>query len=331
MSSSNRAMYPVRDADREGVPKKTVQNMDNTCPCGVKCCYESIRGEGMDKLREYQQLVSEVKDYVLLAHGGRQPFQGYSSCDAVNLWTFWQGRSVMADGTVCHHLSARILLVGRDWGDVEKNSACIESIQALQEGHSQRYVTKKIYDGTKMSNPTDERVRRLFAVLGYDVTASAQDDSKNQDLFFTNIFPCFRSGGNTGKLLRKSPALEREYFRRLVELLQPEAVLCLGKDAYQEVRRALGSPVQGKELKPYGRYVERDCGVPVDVGGMHTMMFALAHPGPLGTIDRVREAKDRTAQAGEEAQFKDWKKIKVYLDSLPVSEGATAILEVGGT
>lgn len=110
----------------------------------------------MDKLREYQQLVSEVKDYVLLAHGSRQPFQGYSSCDAVNLWTYWQGRSVMADGTVCHHLSARILLVGRDWGDVEKNSACIESIQALQEGQSQRYVTKKIYDGTKMDRyPTD--------------------------------------------------------------------------------------------------------------------------------------------------------------------------------
>lgn len=36
MNSSNRAMYPVRDVDREGVPKKTVRNMDNTCPCGVK-------------------------------------------------------------------------------------------------------------------------------------------------------------------------------------------------------------------------------------------------------------------------------------------------------
>lgn len=54
-------------------------------------------------------------------------------------------------------------------------------------------------------------------------------------------------------------------------------------------------------------------------------------PGPLGTIDRVSEAKDRTAQAGEEAQIKDWKKIKVYLDSLPVSEGAAAIREVGST
>ncbi len=265
-----------------------------------------------EKQERYGALVEEIKEYVTAMNGGEEPFPGFGQCDAASLWTYWQGRSAAADGAVLHHLDARILLVGHDWGTPRKNEARIRSIRDLNERRSRRYITDDLFSprSGRMADAADERLRRLFKdALGYDLLRSGAEDRRSQELFFTDLYPGFHTG-KTAKDMAADTAAAEGYFRRLAEIIEPEAILCLGSDVYRGVRRALGAEIGRGAVRPYSAFVDADEGTPVRMdGGRRTTVYALAHPGTRGTLNRAGESAGAGLEKGMALMEKDWRKI----------------------
>lgn len=268
----------------------------------------------MDKLLLYKQLVSDVKSYVISSCNGSLPFDGYEKCDAINLWTYWQGRWTDADGKVMHNLDAQILVVGQDWGAID--TATIHTICQLMDGKQKQYVSDDIFiaESDQFLNPTDNVLYQVVkTALGYDISRSASDCPRNRNLFFTNFFACFREEKNTGYLPIPNINKEREFFVRLVELIQPKVVVCLGKKALVEVCLSLGITIKKSDLTPFHRFIGDRSKNPV-VPAHTPVIFGMAHPGPQGTLNRVKDTKPQTRAAGIAAQIEDWKQIKPYLE-----------------
>lgn len=269
----------------------------------------------MNKYLLYQQLVSDVKAYVISSCNGNPPFDGYEKCDTINLWTYWQGRWTDADGNVMHNLDARLLVVGQDWGAVD--TSAVHTICQLMDGKQEQYVSNDIYiaERDQFVNPTDDVLYHVIkTALGYDITLSSLHCTQNRDLFFTNFFPCFREGKNTGYLPIPNINKERAFFARLVDVIQPKVVVCLGKKALVEVCTSLGIAIKNSNLAPYYQFIGDKEKNPICAQHL-PVIFGMAHPGPQGTLNRVKGESPQTRVAGIAAQIEDWKQIKPYLEN----------------
>lgn len=268
----------------------------------------------MDKNIRYKQLVEEIKAYVISSCNGKMPFDGYEKCDAINLWTYWQGRWVDHDGKVMHNLDAQILVVGQDWG--ASDAPAVSTVCQMIDGRLTHFITDDTFltEEDRFVNPTDDVLYQVMkTALNYDINRSASDCSQNRDLFFTNFFACFRERKNTGYLPIPNIKKEREFFAQLVELIHPKVIVCLGKKALVEVCLSLDITIKKSDLTPYGNFIADKSKNPV--GLAHTpVVFGMAHPGPQGTLNRVKNTNPQTRAAGIAAQIEDWKRIKPYLE-----------------
>lgn len=268
----------------------------------------------MDKYLLYKQLVEDVKSYVISSCSGKLPFDSYEKCDAINLWTYWQGRWVDHDGKVMHNLDAQILVVGQDWG--APDVPAVSTVCQMMNGRSTHFNTDDTFltGDDCFVNPTDDVLYQVMkTALGYDISRSSLDCRHNRDLFFTNFFACFREEKNTGYLPIPNIKKEREFFARLVDLIHPKVIVCLGKKTLVEVCLSLDIDIKKSDLTPYSNFIGNRNKNPV--GLAHTLVvFGMAHPGPQGTLNRVKNANPQTRAAGIAAQVEDWKRIKPYLE-----------------
>lgn len=103
----------------------------------------------------------------------------------------------------------------------------------------------------------------------------------------------------------KQMMLDATFFLRLCSILQPENILCLGKNTFECVYRA----IQGEDIKmsdgfskSYNDFLDNHDPIKVQfaVEGevCFSRIFPLAHCGALGTANRSLEK-----------QKKDWEKI----------------------
>lgn len=214
-------------------------------------------------------------------------------CKEINLWTYWQGRG---------NLDAKILLVGQDWGTPDESEAenVMKSIRLMNAGISVPYM-----DGNY--NPTDQTLIQLFNSIGYDVSA---DSAANQDLFFTNLVLGYRSGNISGGLRQNWIEHDSVFFRELVSIIEPKTILCLGRDTFIGVLKALELPTP--KIKRYNDYLDQqrepiiyqlDSG---EVAGI----FALAHCGALGSMNRNRGYTEK--RNGISRQLDDWSKVAIW-------------------
>ena len=96
----------------------------------------------------------------------------------------------------------------------------------------------------------------------------------------------------------------------MVQIIQPQVILCLGQAVYNSVASVAG----GSEVKrDYSRYVE---GGPKLMGfdGVSSWMFPLFHPGNYGMLNRGGHDKNE----GKRLQLEDWRRVKVFLDKLSI-------------
>ena len=85
-----------------------------------------------------------------------------------------------------------------------------------------------------------------------------------------------------------------------MSIVEPEVIICLGRNVFVGVTRAMGKRVK---VRGYNEFIESGEN-PVEADGR--MIFAEAHCGYFGTINRARgREKD-----GMELQLTDWKRIK---------------------
>ena len=223
---------------------------------------------------------------------------GCSECEEINLWTYWQGRG---------NMYPKILLVGQDWWNLEDSyaQAIIKNVRAINSGAT--------YNCNKGMNPackTDENLIELFASLecGYDDLFH----KSYKDLFFTNICLGYRSEGASGGLKTKYIDMDIKYFKELVEILEPRVIICLGKETFRGVRKAFHITCD-LDQGSYNQFITKSNPHKITLeNGKSIYIFAMAHCGAIGTINR-----NRGTLIGEDKlilQKKDWRLIRQYLE-----------------
>lgn len=250
----------------------------------------------LTKQERYAQLIANVKSsYPAYADEARsQPLSLYwcEACEEINLWTYWQGRG---------NFDADIMLVGQDWGSPWDESAktTMEQISLANQNQGYDYLH---------NNPsiTDQRLISLFREIGLEVRYPCDG------VFFTNFILGYRNKGISGGFRNAWVEHDREYFRELTNIVEPKVILCLARATFEGVLSAFDV-----KLKPtignYNKFIESSRN-PIKVkldNGREVYIFALAHCGALGTLNRNR-GKDKPEDILA-YQKDDWKKIIPYL------------------
>ena len=250
----------------------------------------------MNKEQRYAKLIAKVKEsYLPFTTAAREETLGLywcEDCQEINLWTYWQGRN---------QLDAKILLVGQDWGSPWEESAkhTMEQIALANNGNPYDYLH---------NNPsiTDKRLMELFREIGYEVRYPCEG------VFFTNFILGYRNKGLSGGYQNAWAEHDKGYFHELCNIVKPKVILCLARNTFEGTLSAFDVKLR-PGIGNYNKFIDSERN-PVSVtleNGQTACIFALAHCGALGTLNRNR-GKDKPADILE-YQKQDWKKIIPYL------------------
>ena len=156
-------------------------------------------------------------------------------CNEINLWTYWQGHGLTDFSDV------KIMLVGQDWGNEDTEKDAVKRIKEMWENKRDFYYDKK---DKELKNPTERHLCELFHCLGkeYDIS------EYNSQLFFTNYFLGYRTGSETGNMTKKLLKQDKPAFKKLVEIVQPRVIICLGK--------IVSEMVIGSTIKDFGKNLD---------------------------------------------------------------------------
>lgn len=246
----------------------------------------------MEKKKLYEQLVSDVRaDYL----ENDRELRWCEDCKEINLWTYWQGRN---------HMDAQIMLIGQDWGCPwdKPTMAVMENIKAMNDGKGAHYMTGN-------NNPTDNFLIQLFQTIGFDIK---RDDPR---LFFTNFVLGYRTKGSSGNFKKSWADADAEYFRRLVEIIHPRVLLCIGKDTAKSVLDCYGlSLPKGSYNDVIESKLNHFSGRLSD--GSPVYIFALAHCGVMGTLNRNKSTEKKLSP---DLQVRDWSRILPYFSGATIS------------
>lgn len=248
------------------------------------------------KQERYAQLVADVKNaYPAFSPEHRDgPLElfRYDDCEEVNLWTYWQGRG---------KLDSKVMLVGQDWGSPWDDSA-VETMKQVSLAN-QHLPYDYLHDNPSL---TDKYLIELFKEINYEVRYPCDG------VFFTNFVLGYRNKGLSGGYQNVWAVHDKGYFRELVSILEPKVILCLGRATFAAVLSSFDvhlSPGIGR----YNQFIESNRN-PVSAtleDGQEIHIFALAHCGALGTLNRNR-GKDKPEDILT-YQKQDWRKILPYI------------------
>ena len=242
----------------------------------------------VSKKLQYQELIADVQKAYL---SESRELRWCKECKEINLWAYWQGRG---------HLDADIMLVGQDWGCPwdTPSVATMKNVCDMNCGKVVSYMRRN-------DSITDRNLIQLFHTIGFDIL------SDNPKLFFTNLVMGYRLQGTSGGFKTAWANADAPFFRRLVDIIHPRVLLCLGKDTFRCTLRALGLqrlPV----IRNYNRFIESSEN-PVQIhlcDDETAFVFAFAHCGVMGTLNRNRGTNEK---ASLNKQIQDWAKIVPFL------------------
>lgn len=226
-------------------------------------------------------------------------------CEEINLWTYWQGHK---------NKTAKILLFGQDWAcpwDSETGLLMEKIKTVLSDDNlcSLRYIEMI----NKDDNPshTDMMLQELMKSLGEEYDPFTPD---NENLFFTNLCLGYRDHGSSGGLKKSALLHDVEYAKKLINIVNPKIVICLGKDVYEAMIRGTGSKPVSKERPFYKKLSEGKCYAMYED---RIPIFGQAHTGSLGAINRWRYNPEK-CECSEDNKMRlllnDWSKMKGFLE-----------------
>ena len=197
----------------------------------------------------------------------------------VNAWTYWQGVGVR---------SPKVMVVGQDWGSSEAAKKYFDAIDEMitedVKYHDEvcyfKYINGKDFD-------TDNNLAKGLRYLGYEDVKC----KRYPDLFFTNLIPGYRkmdksTGGFNASWI--SEEVEKD-FQSLIKILQPQIVICLGKDTFKYATKIMGiKNVLGK--MSWNEFLNKQKN-PVKINldsEKSVLFFAMPHPGYFGVLNRKK-------------------------------------------
>ncbi len=136
---------------------------------------------------------------------------------------------------------------------------------------------------------TDKNIVRYFELLGKEKI----DEHKYPDLFFCNCNLGYRRDKYSGNMTRKILANDAAEIKSLIDIIEPENIICLGLDTSVVVIRTLID----KEFSCNRVSELIGTGEPYIYGETH--IYPVAHPGYWGTRTR-----------GEDNVIADWMRIR---------------------
>lgn len=276
----------------------------------------------MSKADEYKKLVEDVKasgdrydkapwnitlmppEIRVSIENGRiiKKKRGVNFCNEINLYTYWQGL-----GYGDKHPSPKIkyLVVAQDWGNAFNiESTLFDRIVRINDGERDIQYRRK---GEK--SVTDDNLTELFTVLGYGKNGKKPiDEQRYDELFFTNFCLGYRTGTDSGGMYKDLMMVDKEYFRRLYDILEPENTLCLGRltfeCVYETITDKSATDLDGFQGN-YNNFIEHK--------GIVTLsddkrIYALAHCGAFGTMNRNKGMAKNLDPLSR--QREDWERIK---------------------
>lgn len=166
-----------------------------------------------------------------------------------------------------HNFDAVVMVMLQDWSSHETllNPRNAESSEC---GHDPKF-------------PTNIRLKELLkSAFGLEL----------KDTYATNLFPFIKSGSASARIPAKDlQSAARDYAIPQIKVVEPEIVICLGKNTFNAIRVARGLPRV--------RTMDSAIASPFHIG--KSAVWAQAHTGSWGQSNRNRGCPDRT--------FDDWK------------------------
>ena len=179
------------------------------------------------------------------------------------------------------------MLVGQDWGSpADAAKDYMAQFAEINAGSRSSYWL----DGKSI---TDNNLIELFSSIGYVVSSGAP---WNHDLFFTNFVLGYRNKGFSGKFQMRWLNENKQFFLRLVNIIEPKVIICLGRHTFRGVMMAFDRKIK---IGSYNAFIMgKDNPVEVSLpSGQKTYVFAEAHCGAMGTL-KAAASKIRTEQMG---------------------------------
>jgi uracil-DNA glycosylase family 4 len=133
---------------------------------------------------------------------------GRFDADRIGPWSLWQG-----------NLSATLMVVGQDWGDVASFRK-----QGGREG---------------AGSPTNRALVELIAVAGISIGAPGSTAGRDM-AFFTNAILCLKESGLQAEVQPEWFANCAPFLRRQIEIVNPAVVVGLGAKAYEAILAGFG-------------------------------------------------------------------------------------------
>lgn len=254
--------------------------------------------EEIKKISTYEELVKYVNDE--LSSDG--PFVNPSefTMTEINVWTYWQGMG---------NRNPRIMLLGQDWGSIKNktNQKYLTGISEIKDIDQSKVHYFDIMKG-KMNFATDRNLCDLFKELGKDNIKETRYD----DLFFTNLIPGLRAeigsaGGLSKAVITESVQAE---FEKLVEILRPQVIICLGRMVYESVLNIYS--IDKPKINTWTGFIKDFYEKPVIPVAINesTYIFPVVHPGAYGTKNR-----SITEQENDWAEINKW--MKQHIPTIP--------------
>lgn len=221
-----------------------------------------------DKKQAYAALVQKRKTFRFAEllnpseiDGGR--YDG----NHVELWARWLG-----------NLDANIMLVGKDFGG--------------------KAFFMKFKGGCDPSSVTNQNLIKLFSSMNINIGTPLLPN-KDAPVFLTNaivgIIDTDKKGGNSISSISKREST-KDFLRPLIDIIDPKVVITMGREAYECVCNAFGTP----RVKSMREALEQG---PVELPGSK-LLFAVYHCGGLGLANRPLSK-----------QLEDWEKIASYVQT----------------
>lgn len=221
----------------------------------------------MSKQTQYQALVAKRKQDPFFP-GLLNPSTidgGQFDCSQIGVWSRWH-----------NDLDAKILLIGQDWGN--------EVYFCKNRGRDSD------------DNPTNKNLKILFSELGYELGSACPDQPFQNGLFFTNAVLGVKLGTMSAPVLIEWVKYCNEHYTKpLIEIIKPQAIICLGLKAYGAMQFIFKDLPSGTMSNLATQSFICDDKI--------TYVFPRFHCGGLGLRNR-----------GLDMQKEDWKKIKANLN-----------------